>query len=137
MLKTVSHQVFSMLLALLVLLSTFSFKMESHFCGSKLVDIAVFSKVKTCCNSEITTASKLQLTKTSCCNTKVLSIDGLKQFKIVPFLKEFSTNTGFATLSIFNFDPLFFGFSEVVAIHNYNPPDLVLNLQVQHQVFLI
>ena len=137
MLKTISHKVFSMLLALLVLLSTFSFKMESHFCGSKLVDVAVFSKVKTCCNSETTTASKLQITKTSCCNTKVLSIDGLKQFKIVPFLKEFSTNTGFATLSIFNFDPVLFVYSESGAIHYYKPPDLVLDFQVQHQVFLI
>lgn len=137
MLKTVFHKVFSMLLALLVLLSTFSFKMESHFCGSKPVDVAVFSKVKTCCKSETITASKLQFTKTSCCNTKVVSIDGLKQFKIVPFLKEFSTDTDFTIPSIFNFDPLLFGFSKAGVIHIYNPPDLVLNLQVQHQVFLI
>ena len=54
-----------MALALLVLLSTFSFKMETHFCGSKLVDVAVFSKVKSCCQVAVKTSTDFQFTKKS------------------------------------------------------------------------
>ena len=85
--KTVTHKVFSMALALLVLLSTFSFKMETHFCGSNIVEVAVFSKVKSCCSAPVNTNSEIQFTKKSCCNNKVVSIDGLKQFKVVSFSK--------------------------------------------------
>ena len=137
MIKTVSHKVFSMVLALSVLLSTFSFKMETHFCGSNIVDVAVFSKVKSCCKSETNPESQLHFTKKSCCNNKVAYIDGLKQFKIVPFLKEFSTAIDFSTPSIFNFESDLFISSLEKTIQNYIPPDPELDFQVHYQVFLI
>jgi hypothetical protein len=137
MIKTLSHKIFSLVLAILVLLSTFSFKMETHFCGSNIVDVAVFSKVKSCCKSETTATSKPQLTKKSCCSNKVVSIDGLKQFKIVPFLKEFSTAIDFSTPPIFNFESDLFICSLEKTIQNYIPPDPALDFQVHYQVFLI
>ena len=135
--KTVTYKFFSMTLALLVLLSTFSFKMETHFCGSNIVDVAVFSKVKSCCSVAKNTSSELQYTKKSCCNNKVVSIDGLKQHKVVSFSKEIPVKKLFIPPSIFNFVTLRFISSSEDFYPDYSPPDRDLDFQIEHQVFLI
>lgn len=135
--KSVTHKVFSMALALLVLLSTFSFKMETHLCGSNIVDVAVFSKVKSCCTTTKTTTSEFQFIKTSCCNNKVISVDGLKQFKVVPFSVKLPVEKVFTVPPIFNADPVIYNSSVEGYVHNYVPPDRKFNFQIQHQVFLI
>jgi hypothetical protein len=135
--KSVTHKVFSMALALLVLLSTFSFKMETHFCGSNIVDVAVFSKVKSCCTTTKTTTSEFQFIKTSCCNNKVISVDGLKQFKVVPFSVKLPIEKDFKLPSKLYFEPAFFISSIQDVYHNYSPPFRELDFQTQHQVFLI
>ena len=135
--KTVTHKVFSMALALLVLLSTFSFKMETHFCGSNFVDVAVFSKVKSCCSSPLITNSELQFTKKSCCNNKVVSIDGLKHFKVVSFSKELQVDNVFELPLKFNFNTVLLTSSTSDYYSSYSPPDRELDFQIEHQVFLI
>ena len=135
--KTVSHKVFSIALALLVLLSTFSFKMETHFCGSKMVDVAVFSKVKSCCKAVVNTSTDLQFTKKSCCSNKVISVDGLKQFKVVSFSEELPIEKDFKLPSKLYFELAFFISSIQDFYHNYTPPFKELDFQIQHQVFLI
>ena len=135
--RFVTHKVFSMMLALLVLLSTFSFKMETHFCGSNIVDVAVFSKVKSCCSVTKNTSSELQYTKKSCCNNKVVSIDGLKQHKVVSFSKEIPVKKLFIPPSIYNFVTLRFISSSEDFYPDYSPPDRDLDFQIEHQVFLI
>ena len=135
--KTLSHKVFSMALALLVLLSTFSFKIETHFCGSKMVDVAVFSKVKSCCDLSKNTAAQLQFTKKSCCNNKVISVDGLKQFKVVPLSVELPVEKVFIVPQLFNAKPVINTSSVEGCLYNYVPPNREFNFQIQHQVFLI
>ncbi len=46
--KQYLHKLFSVLLSLVVLFSTFSFTVESHYCGEKLVDVAIFSESEGC-----------------------------------------------------------------------------------------
>lgn len=135
--KTVSHKVFSTALALLVFLSTFSFKMETHFCGSKIVDVAVFSKVKSCCDLSINTADEHQFTKKSCCNNKVISVDGLKQFKVVPLSVELPVENVFIVPQLFNAKSVVNRSSVEGCLYNYVPPNREFNFQIQHQVFLI
>lgn len=135
--KTVSHKVFSMALALLVLLSTFSFKMETRFCGSNIVDIAVFSKVNSCCDLPINTAAEVQFTQKSCCNNKVISVDGLKQFKVVPLSVELAVEKVFIAPPLFNTPSFIYTSSVEGYLHNYVPPEREFNFQIQHQVFLI
>ena len=135
--KTVVHKVFSMALALLVLLSTFSFKMETHFCGSNSVDIAVFSKVKSCCDLSKNSATQLQFAKKSCCNNKVISVDGLKQFKVVPLSVELPLEKVFIALPIVNDESVIYSSSAEGHVHNYVSPEREFNFQIQHQVFLI
>ena len=135
--KTLAYKFFSLTLALLVLLSTFSFKVETHFCGSKIVDIAVFSKVKPCCSPTTPLGSELQFTKNSCCKNKVLSVDGLKQHKIVSVSNELPLMKVFVEPSKFNIEPTLFVFVEADYYSSYSPPGLRTDFQVNHQVFLV
>ena len=135
--KMVSHKIFSMVLALLVFLSTFSFKMQAHFCGSKMVDVAVFSKVKSCCDLLKNTAVQFQFTNENCCSNKVISVDGLKQFKVVPLSVELPVEKNFIAPPIFNAESVTNTYSVEGYLHNYAPPNREFNFQIQHQVFLI
>jgi len=135
--KSLLHKFFSMTLALLVLLSTFSFKIESHLCGSKIVDVAVFSEVKSCCASTVKSDSKLQFAKKNCCTNKVVSVDGLEQFSLVSFSYENTTEKNFELFSEFNFELITFTASAVNYYPKYSPPNLILDHQIEYQVFLI
>lgn len=135
--KTAGHKVFSMALALLVLMSTFSFKIETHFCGPKIVDVAVFSKVKSCCASAIKIDSELQFAKKSCCSNKVVSVDGLNQFKVVSLTTDISVEKVFVTPSRFNNESLQQTVSVAECHPRYSPPDLIMDHQIEYQVFLI
>lgn len=46
--KKLVYKSISFLLSLIVLLSTFSFTVESHYCGEELVDVALFSEANGC-----------------------------------------------------------------------------------------
>ena len=135
--ETLTHKVFSMTLALLVLLSTFSFKMETHFCGSNIVDVAVFSNVKSCCTVALNSSSEFQFTEKSCCNNKVVSVDGLKQLKIVSFTKEILVKKVFVSPIQLSNETVRFTSSSEEYHSNYSPPDRELSFQIEHQVFLI
>ena len=137
MYKNVVHKVFSMLLSFLVLLSTFSFKVETHFCGPNLVDVAVFSKAKSCCDSAVKMDSELQFTKESCCTNKVVSVEGLNQFKVISLKKDLPIQDSFELPSKFSLEWLVL--EDSVASHppNYSPPDLIMDHQIDYQIFLI
>jgi hypothetical protein len=135
--KNLLYKVFSMALAFLVLLSTFSFKVETHSCGSNIVDVAVFSKAKSCCDLAVKTDLELQFTKKSCCTNKVVSVDGLKQFKVISLTKDLPIQDSFELPSKFSLEWLVL--EDSVAIHhpNYSPPDLMIDHQIDYQIFLI
>ena len=48
MVSKIPHKIFSVTLALLVLMSTLSFTVEKHFCGDVLVDVSVFTETQKC-----------------------------------------------------------------------------------------
>lgn len=135
--KTIAHKFFSLTLAFLVLVSAFSFKIETHFCGSKIVDVAVFSSVKSCCSATPSLGSEFQFTKNSYCKNKVLSVKGLKHYKIVSLSIELPVVNVFLEPSKFYIEPLFFDFSDSDYYSSYSPPDLVIDFLVDHQIFLI
>lgn len=126
------------ILAVLVLFSTVSFTVDQHFCGSFLVDSAVFTKAKTCAMEiNMETSSKVSITKESCCTNKKLEVKGQdelkRSFNNFDFQKHvFITGFLYAYLQVFEIsEPDFIPFKD------YSPPKLVCNIQLQDQVFLI
>ena len=133
-------QIFSSLvLALFVLVSTFSFTVEKHFCGDLLVDQAVFSKVKDCGMSALQTdamQSKMA-SKKSCCSNTHLTVDGQDELKISFNSLHLDQQVFIAAFTV-SYIQLFETYSEVlVPFKYYSPPLLVTDIQLLDQVFLI
>lgn len=128
------HKTLSFALALLVLMSTFSFTVDKHFCGSILVDKAIFSEAKTCgmdMHSEYSSAED------SCCTNEKTAVDGQDELKISFHSLDLDQQV-FLTTFTHSFVNLFEGAPlEVIPFKYYSPPLLVTDIQVLDQVFLI
>jgi len=128
----------SLILALLVLVSTFSFTIEKHFCGDLLVDQAVFSKVKDCGMSSHSMDFRMgDMISDSCCSNTNLAIDGHDELKI-SFDNLNSNQQVFVAAYTISFIQLFEDSTEeVIPFKDYSPPILVTDIHLMDQVFLI
>ena len=117
-------------MAFLVMLSTMSFTVDKHFCGSDLVDKAVFSKAKTC-------GMQMNMAEDHCCTNEKISVEGQDELKIsfdsFDFHQQiFITTFTFAYLNLFESLP-----KQIIPFKDYSPPILVSDIQLEDQVFLI
>ncbi|MFB9056311.1 hypothetical protein ACFFU9_06090 [Mariniflexile ostreae] len=133
MIKEGLHKVFSMALALLVLISTVSFTIEKHFCGDVLIDASVFAEVERCGME----SAEIQYKK-SCCKDEVDVIQGQDKLKSSSFEDLDFKQQQFITVFAFVFKNTFKSLSQQVVPHkNYSPPILISDIQVLDQVFII
>ncbi len=133
MIKQAFHKVFSFLLAFLVLFSTLSFTVEKHYCGDVLIDVAIFTDSDKC---GMETMEMLQ--KKSCCKDEVDVVKGQDELKFSSFEDLSFENQQFISSFILVYVNLFEGLSQQIIPHkDYSPPNLVTDIQVLDQVFLI
>ena len=137
MIKQIVHKVFSLFMAMLVMFSTVSFTVEKHYCGDMLVDVAVFEEVEKC-NMEAYEMALEKITKKTCCKDTVDLLEGQDELRVNSFDDlEFEQQTFIATF-VYSFINLFEGLPQLVVPHkDYSPPNLIVDIQVLDQVFLI
>lgn len=129
-----SHKIFSIALSFLVLFSTFSFAVESHYCGDTLIDVSIFSEVKGC---GMDTAKEVK-TKKPCCKDVVDFIEGQDELQSVSFNDLDLEKQLFVTSYIYSFSKLFESLPKQIIPHKtYRPPNLVYDIQLLDDVFLI
>lgn len=123
-----------MALSFLVLFSTFSFTVEKHYCGGNLVNVSIFSEVKGCgMETEAT-----QKVKKTCCKDVVDIIKGQDELNTVSFddldfeTQIFVSNYAYSFLVLFESLP-----KQIIPHKNYRPPNLVYDIQLLDDVFLI
>lgn len=135
--KQVIHKIFSALLALLVLFSTVSFTVEKHYCGGVLIDSAVFTEVQKC-GMEAAQPESSEATKKGCCKDELEVLKGQDQLKISKF-EDFSVEQICVTTSVvYTCINLFESLPKRIIPHkDYSPPNLISDIQVLDQVFLI
>lgn len=77
-------QILSFLMALLVICSTMSFSVQSHYCGNILVDKAVMKSAKKCAMHSQHSPEKHEQDKQEddCCDDEVELIEGQDQLKM-------------------------------------------------------
>ncbi len=137
-------------LALLVLFSTMSFSVDKHFCGTELVDLAIFSKAMTCISEAKTCGVKMDHKmghkmnhemvadeKDSCCTNQKTELNGQDELNISFHFLDFDQQlflTTFTYSFIYKYES-----SSIAEIpfRYYTPPLLVADIQVLDQVFLI
>ncbi|RAJ11891.1 hypothetical protein LY08_02600 [Olleya aquimaris] len=123
-------------MALLVLFSTFSFTVEKHYCGDHLIDTAIFTKAKNC-GMEVSATTNTIVTKKSCCKDVVEIIKGQDQLKLN--FNDLDTNAQFVfTAFVYSYSQLYQSLPKQIVPHrHYSPPNLVIDYQVLHDVFII
>lgn len=137
MIKQVIHKVFSISLALLVLCSTVSFTVEKHFCGTKLVDVSVFSEADKC-NMEALGIESESITKKPCCKDEVDMLKGQDELIVKTFDDLDNNQQTFLASFTYAYLNLFESLPQLVVPHkDYSPPNLVADIQVLDQVFII
>lgn len=134
MIKQVLHKGFSMLMAALVLFSTISFTVEKHYCGDTLIDVAVFSEVHKC-GMEMMDAS---IEKKHCCNDIVEIVEGQDELTLTSFEDLDFDQQQFVTSFIYSYSNLFESLPKPVIPHkDYSPPNIILDIQLLNDTFLI
>ena len=131
--KLFLHKTFSILLTFLVLFSTVSFTIEKHFCGDVLVDVSVFVEAEKC---EMEALEILQ--KKTCCKDEIDVIQGQDELKFSSFDDLEFEQQQFLASFVYSYANLFEGLSQQIVPHkNYSPPNLVRDIQVLNDTFLI
>ncbi|MEH6537870.1 MAG: hypothetical protein V7719_15825 [Psychroserpens sp.] len=137
MLKQVLHKLASITIAILLLFSTVSFTVEKHFCGDVLIDVAVFSDVEKCV-IEAFEIEQEQITKMSCCKVTFDLIEGQDQLTVKTFDDLEFEQQQFMLAFVHAFQDLFeFLPNRIIPHKNYTPPNLITDIHVLDQVFLI
>jgi len=132
-LKTVLHKTFSISLAFIVLFSTVSFTIEKHYCGDVLVDVSFFVEAKKCDmeNMEL-------LLKKTCCKDEVDIVEGQDELTVVSFedldFEQQQLITAFFCSYVNVFESLP---KQTIPHKDYSPPNLVADIQVLDQIFII
>ena len=137
--KKFFYKISSFSMALLVLFSTLSFTVESHYCGGILVDSSLFGNVETC-GMEIqqeSTSSNCDITKKDCCSDEQFIVDGQDNLK-TSFDKLEKEQQIFVAAFLYSYSNLFEGSqTDAPSFRDYSPPLLVRDVQVLDQTFLI
>lgn len=126
-------------MALLVLFSTFSFTIESHFCGDALVDSTLFGNAKSCGMEVQNSDNSLEcsLDKKNCCSDKEISVEGQDELNI-SFEKLTIDQQEFVKSFIYSYIKLFEYVEENnTSFNSYPPPLIVKNIYKLDEVYLI
>lgn len=137
--KDFIKKIVSFMMALLVLSSTFSFTVASHYCGDTLVDSSIFGHAETCGMQVKKAVSKTDcdISDKSCCTDEQKLVEGQDTLK-TSFDKLEKEQKRFVAIFVSSYVQLFE--SEEVDNgweKNYIPPPLVRDVQVLDQTFLI
>src|SRR5680860_61598 len=125
----------STVLALLVLVSTFSFTVDKHFCGSFLVDQAVFSKAISCGMDMPSHSGIASMDQDNCCKDIIKHIecqnDLNTDFSTLNFEQQaFIASFTYAYINLFEGLP-----QQVITYKNYTPPLIVKDIPVLNDTF--
>lgn len=125
----------STVLALLVLFSTFSFTVESHYCGDFLMDISFTGEADNCGMEMEQKAAKK---KKNCCKDEIHKIEGQDELQVKSELKLSFEKQQFTTAFLISYQDLFAEkTSKNTSYKDFSPPDIPINHQVLYQSFLI
>tara|TARA_R110000751_G_scaffold69925_1_gene141867 strand:+ start:3897 stop:4310 length:414 start_codon:yes stop_codon:yes gene_type:complete len=136
--KQIFYKISSFLIAIVVLLSTMSYTINSHYCGGILVDSAIFTKVDTCgMEMENRSTEGCSITKKGCCNDEQISFDGQDELQL-----SFNTLTFDQQLIVASFVSsyinLFEGLEEIASLYkDYTPPLVVRQIYKIDKTYLI
>lgn len=135
--KQAISKIFTIALAFLVLFSTFSFTVEKHYCGDYLVDVSYLGDANGC-DTNTLDGCETQVKKKKCCKDEVFQIDGQDEIQ-KSSLEKISFKQVKLFVAFYASYELMFQEAETkfISFTHYLPPDLIFDIQVLHEVFII
>ncbi|WP_052958720.1 HYC_CC_PP family protein [Maribacter thermophilus] len=136
--KNLLHKLFSVSMALLLLLSTISWTVEKHMCMGRIMDIALFDQAESCCPDIGFVSLKDEgIKKEHCCHNEAFTMQGqdnlTHNFSDVSFSQQvFLVSFTSSYVGLFR-EPIL----KNTVFRSYPPPLLDKDLNILHQVFLI
>ncbi|WP_425481727.1 HYC_CC_PP family protein [Maribacter luteus] len=136
--KSIVFKITAVCMALLLLVSTTSWKVEKHFCMGHLVDLAFFVDAQDCGMDLVSeSSSETSIDKKSCCDDEVIAIQGQNDVK--PSLndidveqQQFLVAYSYSYLGLFTLKE-----TREIPHKKYIPPKIVKDIQLLDDVFLI
>ncbi len=136
--KKVFIKISSFLMAIVVLFSTMSFTIDSHYCGDTLVDTSIFHKVKSCgMDMQKPSTEDCNITIKDCCTDEQFVVDGQDELKIS--FDTLSINQQlFVASFVYSYIDLFEGLEEnVTSYRDYTPPLVIRHIYKLDETYLI
>ena len=118
-----------------MLFSTLSFTVEKHFCGDNLIDVAVFSEAKKCGGID---SKETLYVKKPCCKDTVDVYEGQDELSTSDFDTVDKTIKLNIIAFVYTYSQLFESLPKPIIPHKeYSPPNLIKDIQVLDETFLI
>ncbi len=150
MVNNLSHRIFAVSMALLLLLSSTGFSMDAHYCQGELKNISLFGKAKGCYDGEIVeTINETkkscknqhgEIKRADCCQNESLVIESIDTDTTNPRLaniqeSQFELTTAILAVFVLNY----WSKSDIQPPLSHKPPIPldVRDIQVLYQTFLI
>ncbi|APQ16872.1 HYC_CC_PP family protein [Maribacter hydrothermalis] len=136
--KNLLHKLFSVSMALLLLLSTISWTVEKHLCMGRVMDIALFNTAADCgMEAGLALLGDSSIDKKHCCDNEVFTIQGQDDLT-----HDFSKFDFSQQVFLVSFTSAYLGLfqdsvEKNIVYDSYPPPILAKDLNILHQVFLI
>ncbi len=137
--KKVFNKISSFFLALIVLLSTVSFTVDSHYCGGIWVDSSLFGHVETC-GMEVEGQSQLSecdISIIDCCSDEEVIVEGQDALK-TSFDRLAKDQQAFVATFFYTYINLFEDLdNNIIPFRDYEPPFLIQDIQKLHETYII
>ena len=125
-------------MALVVMFSTMSFTVDMHYCGSTLVDKALFTKAKSCgMQMQTLSPTDCSVIQKNCCSNKQLIVEGQDELQVTFNNFTFEQQV-FVTAFFSNYINLFEELeNHIIPFKEYSPPLVVRDIHKLDEVYLI
>lgn len=138
--KETFYKTIALLLSLIVLFSTLSFTVDMHYCGNRLVDVALFKKAESCQMKSFVSVKPCAETvkKKSCCSDKQIVFEAQDDLKNPVMDLSFGQETFFISY-FYSFVSLLKNNAtqKKINIVGHSPPILHKDFQILYESFLI
>ncbi|XRE43948.1 hypothetical protein ACIVBQ_002152 [Tenacibaculum discolor] len=138
--KKAFGKIASILMSFVVLLSTMSFTVNSHFCGDMLVGTSYFVKAESC-GMEMKQESKPEecsVIKKNCCQDVASVVEGQDNLKLTSLDQLSLDQQVFIASFYYSYINLFEGIhNKVIPFKDYTPPLVIKDIHVLDEVYLI
>jgi hypothetical protein len=137
--KNVFRKISAVFMVAILLLSITSFSIFKHFCNENLVEISNYSKVDSCCKSNIVSSNykTIKFSKKDCCKNEIdtktnISFQHTNSIKLI----KSQSVLAFSFYTIF-VKKMNFTKANRLDYQDFSPPKILQNKQILFQSFLI